>query len=507
MTSPLSIPEEHWSYYEATLAARSLRDFLSLAWPVVESTPFEPAWHIDAICDHLEMVTAGEIDRLAIMIPPGHAKSLVVSVVWPAWEWLERPQERTIFASHDKSLTVRDSRRTRQIVRSPLYRSWVEALCEIEGVEPWDLAGDQNLKTLFENDRGGFRQCVTVGSGITGHRPHKVVIDDPIDVKKAVLGSPEQVARRMEEVRVWHDQVLSSRFADMRNPREVLIMQRVHELDLAGVLAERDGVEVLCLPSEYQPLHHYVYRGDPREVEGELLFPQRYPAEVVERAKVELGSAQYAAQHQQSPTPAEGGLFRREWVQERHYYRTPPQEIAKSLEEVCIFVDCAFKGSKGSDPVGMLVVGRKGATRYLLGRLNARLELPGTCDALADLARAWPLARAKVIEDKANGPAVIQVMRRRLTGLIAWSPDKHGDKYARAQVAAVEWEAGNWRFPHPDLNPWVSDYLEALFSFPFAAHDEDVDCTAMASIRWRDAGVGSRVTATTGRTTHKAAWG
>ena len=141
---------------EAEQARRSLRIYIEKAWSVVEpGREFISGWHIDAICEHLEAVTRGEIHRLLINIPPRHMKSLLVSVFWPTWVWATAPESRWIFASYAEKLSTRDSLKCRRIIQSQWYQKrWGDR---------FTLTSDQNVKTRFENDKTGFRLATSVG--------------------------------------------------------------------------------------------------------------------------------------------------------------------------------------------------------------------------------------------------------------------------------------------------------------------------------------------------------
>src|SRR6516164_8328554 len=143
------------------LASRGLREFVRQAWPVVEpSTPFVPGWHIDAIIEHLEAVSRGQIRNLLINVPPRHMKSLLVSVFWPAWEWIRHPERRWLFSSYGAQLSIRDSVKCRRLIESPWYqRFWGNR---------FRLTTDQNTKTRFDNDRSGYRIATSVGGAATG---------------------------------------------------------------------------------------------------------------------------------------------------------------------------------------------------------------------------------------------------------------------------------------------------------------------------------------------------
>ena len=177
---------------------RDLGRFVREAWPILEpGTPYVPNWHIDAICEHLEAVTAGEIGRLIINIPPRHMKSLAVTVFWPCWEWLSHPERRFLFASYAQTLSNRDSVNCRRLITEPGfvdprkpeaertliervgYMGVVSRLAEMRGGEPWALTGDQSTKQRFENTRTGARIATSIDGMATGEGGDRIVVDDP----------------------------------------------------------------------------------------------------------------------------------------------------------------------------------------------------------------------------------------------------------------------------------------------------------------------------------------
>ena len=159
------------------LCQRSLRDFIREAWHVVEpTTPFVPNWHLDAIADHLEAVTRGEISQLLINVPPGCCKSLMVSVFWPAWIWASQPDRRFLCVSYDEQLSIRDNRRCRDLVLSEWYQArWPEVR----------LSLDQNAKTRYDTTSGGWRIGTSIGGRGLGEHPHYKIVDDPHKTKEA----------------------------------------------------------------------------------------------------------------------------------------------------------------------------------------------------------------------------------------------------------------------------------------------------------------------------------
>src|SRR5215472_12763100 len=211
---------------ETELASRSLREFVRQAWHVVEpSTPFVPGWHIDAIIEHLEAVTRGQIRNLLINVPPRHMKSLLVSVFWPAWEWIRHPERRWLYSSYAASLAQRDSVLCRRLIESPGYQQrWGRV---------FSLTSDQNTKGRFDNSRTGCRLTTSVGGAVTGEGGDRIVCDDLHNVQEA-----ESDSIRKNTVD-WFDVVMSTRVNNPKTAAKVVVMQRCHQQDLSGHLLEQ----------------------------------------------------------------------------------------------------------------------------------------------------------------------------------------------------------------------------------------------------------------------------
>lgn len=496
MTTPLpaSIDLPSLDALDAESARRRLAAFVRRYWSVVEpAAPLVWNWHLDAICEHLEAVTAGHIRRLIINVPPGHMKSLLVSVFWPAWVWASSPGWRSLFGSYAEGLAVRDSIKCRSIIESARYRA---DYCEPDG---WSLLDDQNAKAEYGTTQRGHRISVGVGGKATGLRGDAVVVDDPLNALEAQ--SPAVRQRAIE----WWDLAMSTRLNNAAKGAHVVIMQRLHEDDLTGHLLRRGGYEHLRLPSEFEPKHASVTCGglwrDPRTEEGELLFPALFPAEVLADAKVALGEQGYSEQHRQNPTPRGGGLFKAAWWKR---YRQAPRLVHRWAASV----DCTFKGkeakSKKADFVVMQVWACVGAHRYLVWQSRKRMSFTETKAAVKRMAERWHLD-VVLVEDKANGPAIIDELRDEVPGIIAVDPGQAG-KEARAaavtplveagQVWIPEDESGNvqvWNgTEYEDTGGWEADtnsgkpvdtFLAELGGFPRAANDDQVDALSQA-LRW-----------------------
>lgn len=317
---------------------RKLIDFIRNGWVALEpGSKFVSGWAVEATCDHLQAVTEGHIRKLLINVPPGCTKSMTTSVFWPAWEWGPRglPSNRYILAAHEQGLAIRDNVRSRDLMQYEWYqRNWGANVT---------LKGDVNSKLYYENTMTGWRMASSVGSGLTGYRGDRLLLDDPHSVKKA-----DSDAYR-EEVLRWFSETLPTRLNKPSESAIVVIMQRVHERDVSGlILAEELGYEHLMLPMEYEAERKcysivkpsYIkdpkkikvsweenhkswvpdengtdekYAVDPRTEDQELLWPERFSMESVTDLKKAFrawgGSYAEAGQLQQRPAPRGGGMF------------------------------------------------------------------------------------------------------------------------------------------------------------------------------------------------------
>ena len=287
-------------------------------------------------------------------------------------------------------------------------------------------------------------------------------------------------------VNTW-DQVMSRCINDPKTSRHVIIMQRIHHKDLAAHCLRQGGYDYLMLPSEYEPSRSTVTSidwSDPRKKRGDLLWPERFGPEEIRDVKVRLAIRGFSAQHQQDPSQEEGAIFKRENF--RHYSNDPIR-IVGQMEELIQSWDMAFKGLDTSSKVAGHVWGRRGADRFLLARVCDHLDFVESIRAVKAMSLKWPTAIAKLVEDKANGPAVMSSLAGKVSGLIPWPPKGQimGSKIARAYASQPEIEAGNIWLPDPVICPWVEEFIEYCVSFPGGEYDDDIDAMTQALERFR----------------------
>lgn len=464
-------------------ARRHLRDFVRLFWPVIEpGNPLIWGWPLDAICDHLEAVSDGRIRNLLINCPPRFLKSTIVSVMWPAWEWLRDPRIRFLTASYDKTLAVRDAVKSRRILLSPLY---LQLNRQADGDQGFMLSGDQNVKSRYENNRTGHRICTSPGSAATGEGGDRILVDDPHPVKEAE--SDEQ----RKAVIDWWDQTMSTRRNDPKTAARVVIMQRLHEGDLAGDCIEKGTYDHLCLPLLYESDHPHPSRTalgfvDPRTEDGELLLPERIGPEEAEELKKDLKIYSFVGQMQQRPAPSEGGIFQREWFD--HFEIEPPLD---RMDRVITSWDATFKGKRRGHAGEVeevknrsYVVGQvwafAGAHSWLLDEARGQWDVSETIEAMKRIRKRWPMASAHLVEDKANGPAIETLLRDTIPGIVLVSP--RGSKIQRALAIQTYCKSGNVHIPPPSHAPWVGAWIHEITTFPFARNDDRVDAMTQALI-------------------------
>jgi len=414
---------------------------------------------MDAICEHLEAVQRGDINRLLVNVPPGSSKSTLIGVMYPAWLWgpCGDPGHRYIGAAYEQGLAVRDSRIMRELVTSPWYQSlW-----------PTAIKGDQNEKLYFENERRGFRQACAVKS-MTGRRGHTIAWDDPLSPEKA-----HSQAGRDEAIRVLSETV-PTRLNDPATSAIIVVMQRLHEADPSGfILSQSLGYEHLCIPMEYEPAFTKstsIGWSDPRKTAGELMFPDRFPASVVARDKRAMGSYAWAGQMQQRPSPAGGGIFKAEWW---GFLDTIPE-----IKYRVIYADTAQKAKEASDYSVLQCWGyTANGKAVLLDMARGKWEAP----ELLERSRAfWKkhkatkgqgVLRAMKVEDKVSGTGLIQTLNRE--GVPVVGIQRGVDKITRAHDAVGSIEAG-----HVILMrgvPGLSDFMSEAEAFPNGAHDDTLD--------------------------------
>lgn len=458
----MHLSDADWIAIERELCAHSLIDFVRLAWPVLEpSTQYVHGRHMDVLAEHLEAVTAGQITRLLINIPPGTMKSLLTGVLWPAWEWGPKGMQshRVIGASHEMGLATRDALKMRRLVQSDWYQErW-----------PTMLTGDQNQKTYFENVATGWRQACAVGS-MTGRRGDRVIWDDPHSAEDA-----HSEAALTEATRIFKE-TLPTRLNSPERSAIIVIMQRLHEKDVSGYILANDlGYEHLCLPMEFdgrdtKPTSLGFV--DWRTNEGELLFPERFPRPVVDRDKKVMGEYAVAGQLQQRPAPKGGGVAMVDKI-------TIVDDVPGRI--VCVGRGWDLAATEGAgDYTACVKMALLDDGRYIfLHSDRAQKEVHGRDTMIRSRVQldGESVPQSLPQDPGAAGKAQVAALVKLLAGYDARFSPETGDKEVRFRGLASQINAGNVLMLR---GSWNESLLDEMRLFPFGLHDDQVDAASRA---------------------------
>lgn len=422
-----------------------------------------PAWswwwrHIVFVIGYLDRMTANVLGRLEINLPTRIGKTELL-VRYLAFRLELDPTLNIIVGAYNAKFARRLSRKVRRIVagRIPLSR-------EQKALDDW------------ETEAGGGVRAVGVGVGVAGLPAGLIAVDDPIKNREDAYSKAFR-----DKVDEWYREDLYMRLEP--TGQIILCNARRHEDDLSGRIQaseEAPDWELARLPALAEA-------ADPvGRTEGEALCPERFDEAYYAKMQRAVGPAAFASLQQQRPAPASGLIFQADWIR---YYTTRDHPIledghavpflpAKFSEELQSW-DMSFKDKSTSDFVAGHVWARRGADCYLKpDRVHGRLDFPKTITAVRDLTKRNPGATRKLVEDKANGPAVISTLKSEIPGLVGVEPE--GDKVSRAHAVTALFESGNVWLPHPAIAPWVKAFVLELLQFPLGAHDDDVDAATQA---------------------------
>lgn len=493
----------------AAAARRSLATFCKRAW--VQLLPEPPIWnwHMDAFCDHLAYVSLGEIRFLMVNIPPRMSKTMIVSVLWPAWHWLHIPGEQFLSAGVDQVLANDAAILSRRLIQSEWYtRQWPG---EIE------LYDDENQVGMYRNKKGGYRMTASLQGRITGVGGTTQILDDPHDAKKV----ESDVVRH--SALAWHDNAWRSRVNNPDTAKKVYVGQRTHDMDIFGHVLERERARWchLIIPQEFNPgtrcitfKNHgdgpLIAEGpiftDPRKVELEVLDPKRMSAKTVNHEKANMSERGWQAQQNQAPT-GEGGLILkrkwwRPWIQPEWRQAPNTERPMPRFSEIIQVWDTAFEEEEEDDysarttwglfdhqelywdtELKRPVAGQRRVCAMLLDAFQERLAYPdlraAAIESNKEFAPDWIL-----VEKKASGHSLVQELRKKRLPVKAVTlagssgkPGKQGDLIARAHPASLMLEKGCIFYPP---RPFAYKVIEEASKFPNGDHDDYVSTLVMA---------------------------
>ena len=464
---------------------KSYKAFVKSAWDVLEpDNPLVWNWHLDYLCDEVEQQVhrighkePKEYD-LVVNVPPRSLKSMIFTRMPAAYAWIHYPAMRFMRGSYAEDLALEHAVETRDIIRSDWYQhNW--------GTK-FHLKSDQDNKSHFRTNFNGACFTTSTTGKACGRGANWVNLDDPL--------SPEQAESEKERAKAlrFYKRTIKSRINNKKVDLISIVMQRLHEEDLTGYVLqyERERFKHICLPAEDCP---WVSPPELRKfyVNG-FLFPALFGKEFLDPIKID--PYVFAGQYQQRPSPEEGGMFKRkDWrfwkpaglelpavtvTVGLEVFTCPVIDLPTDFNDSICSWDLAFKDLKTSDSVAGEVWAARGPDNFLIDTRVGKMSYTKTIATIKELKRSYPRTTAIIIEDKANGPAVIDDIKKELSGVIAINP--RGTKIARAQPMARKQAAGNIYLPHPAIAPWVEQFIEEFVGFPNAAHDDRVDAASQA---------------------------
>lgn len=414
--------------------------------------------HLRYVDTFLDRVTSGEIKRLIIEMPTRIGKTEKVNVRYPAMRLEDDPTLPIIVAGYNDAFASRLSRKIKRICAGRVQ-----------------LAEDRKSSADWETAQGGGVRAAGVGVGIAGLPAALIMIDDPTKNR-------EDAYSKAHRDKVWEWYLEDALLRLEPHGAIVITMARRHEDDLVGrILASDDAADwtVVRLPALAE-------EGDPlgRALDTSIC-EERFTTEFYHKLRRTIGEVSFAALQQQTPVPASGLVFQKDWLR---YYTTREHPIIENgfavpflpdvfTQEIQSW-DMSFKDKAASDFVAGHVWKRAGANAYFVARTHDRLNFPATVNAVRAMSVAHPKTATKLVEDKANGPAVIDSLKHEISGLIGVEPE--GDKVSRAWAITPMFESGNVWFPHPAIAPWIEKVKLEMWSFPLGAHDDDIDAMTQA---------------------------
>lgn len=437
---------------------------------------YEINWHHKVLAQYLNKFIKKEIKRLVVFMPPRHGKSELTSRRLPALIHGYYPNDEILLAAYNGTLASDMIVDVQRIMDSQKYKDIFPHI----SITPENAASKYSrTKTEHElipyidptnnaqfNYRGSMK-AAGVGGTFTGLGGNWVLIDDPVKNRE----DADSFAYR-EMVYKWYASTLRTRLE--KNASILITMTRWHEDDLAGRLLKlmkedpkADQFTVLSLPAikvDDSNIH------DSRQI-GEALWPNKYDINEIETIKASVGAREFSSLYQQSPVSEGGNLVQEKWFK---FYVQRPVKFDMIIQSW----DFAVKDKATSDFTVGQVWGRIGTDKYLLDQIRGRFDFPTACQKVIELSNKYPDCRKKMIEGKANGPAIIQTLRKHISGLVEVEP--RGDKVARLHAVSPEFESGHIYLPDKSICPWIGDYLNEMLAFPTGTNDDQVDATTQA---------------------------
>lgn len=488
------------------LAAERMRRgfglFARRAWHIIEPKPCVWNWHMDAICEHLVYVTLEDIRLLMIMVPPRTSKSLLTSVLWPVWHWIQKPESQFISASYEKSVALGFSGLSRRLIESSWFKQFY--------AQDFFLLQDDNRKEYYTNSKGGYRVTTSVDGKTTALGGDIQLLDDPMNAKDA-----NSDAVRNSSIS-WHDNSWRSRVNDPNKSQKVYIAQRLHDADIPGHVIAQEGHRwvQLMLPMEHETRRTcitYLNDGtgvkpdakpifkDPRKVDGELLNPKRFNKETAATEKDAMSERDWNAQFQQQPEGQGGLILKRKWWRQWKWPEWHPlagreRELPEFIEIIQVYDTAleedeeadysarttwgifAHRESEKDEKTGRTKDGRQRICAIMLDMMEQKLEFP---DLRAEVISSYHefMPDYVLVEKKASGHGLVHELKRKNIPVKAIKLTDGGDKVARVRTSSLMLEKGCIFYVS---RKWSMHVIDRAAKFPSGAHKDLVDTLSIA---------------------------
>lgn len=457
------------------LARRSYAYYFLLANSDVNAKMYN---YTKYICDRLQEIIDGKQKHLILELPPQHGKSMTVTETFPSYYLMKNPEKAVMVTSYAEDMYTRFAKKNRMH-----YMDWSKRLFGL-------LIGKNTSNEFDVAGHEGEAYFTSIHGGGTGRRADLLIIDDPIkDAKEAKSQTVKD--------NIWDEWTTTFSTRLQHNASVIVIMTRWQVDDLAGRLIQqnnsKDGKHFKWEVIKFPAIATDIPNGETDVIgrhNGEALNPALHPINDLLRQKHNIGTHKFEALYQQNPVIEGGNIIKREWIK----YYVPDREamlalgltenevaiLPRHLDESVQAWDATFKSGENDDYVAGQTWSRRGANAYLrTGWCHKRLSFTQTLDAIRSQSRMYPEATAKLVEDKANGPAIIDTLKREIAGIMPVSPGSDS-KEARAASVSPLFEAGQIYVPHPRWHPETEDLVEEWVGFPNMPHDDQVDSMVYA---------------------------
>ena len=426
-----------------------------------------PNWHIKYLCDRLQkeayrILENKERDKhLLINVPPRTLKSELVNVFFSVYCWILKDSIQFISSSYSASLSITLSTQARRLLESDWFREYFPDI---------ELSKDENTKSRYTNTNSGLRYSTSTGGTVTGMGADIIVIDDPQNPQLARSDVERENANR------FFNETLRSRLNNPDKGVFIVIMQRLHEQDLTGMLLEKEpeNWEHICLPAEVSDLVK------PKELKqfytDGLLFPKRLSKSTLDSFKLGLGSYGYSGQYSQIPSPDQGGIFKGDWF---NIIKRLPENINSDSLKWDFYLDTAYTNKQENDATAMMCAAFHNNELYIREVKAVRLEFPELIKEIQafTFSNGYTNRSRIYVEPKASGKSIVQMLKRS-TGLnVIEDKPPSQDKVSRASSISAFVESGRVNLLD---GRYIDSFLNELKAFPNGSHDDQVDTLVMA---------------------------